>query len=247
MQLDKPRFGGKQRIERLAVDSTARDNPVRHQRHPPHRLADFCRLRGDAQIAAHRVLKKVRRRHVRLAHRRKLLRRACAELLPVQSLDGASRCHRRARAARHDSGEGKVDQELLQGGWGHARQITRAREPVRFTCEPQLADPRGRQDEEPESTSVKRGASRQTRQCFLQTLVTARTRQAVGTRLDGRDIQDRRGRLACRTPRRCVNGRHDEEDQEPAGHHDWLDTAGEGLVGTTRHTPVCAFNPLGLS
>jgi len=35
------------------------------------------------------------------------------------------------------------------------------------------------------------------------------------------------------------------EDQEPAGHDDWLDTAGEGLAGVTR-VVVCAFNPLGL-
>ena len=74
----------------------------------------------------------------------------------------------------------------------------------------------------------------QNRQRFLQTLVAARTRQTVGTRVDGRDIQDRRGRLACRTAGRRANGRHDEEDQEPAGHDDWLDTIGEGLAGVTR-------------
>jgi hypothetical protein len=74
--------------------------------------------------------------------------------------------------------------------------------------------------------------------------VAARPRQTVGTRLDGRDIQDRRGRLAWRT---AGCSRHDEEDQEPAGHDDWLDIAGEGLAGVAREASVCALNPLGLS
>ena len=135
-------------------------------------------------------------------------------LPPVQPLT-APPMHRLARAARHDGGGGPVDQELVHGGWG---QTARSRAPTSQSGSPVSPNSRTRAAAAPAAgiDACQTQRQPQNRQRFLQTLVTARTRQTVGTASMAAISKIGAGG-GVRTAGHRANGRHDEEDQEPAG------------------------------